>query len=202
VQQQREGQHPLESEEVKTVDPKLVIAMVVAIVSILIAIWAVVSRQRTLRLRKHYGSEYERTAQRVGAQRAEAALLDRERRVQKFSMRSLTAEERTRYIAEWRQVQARFVDDPRGAVTDADQLVTRLMNERGYPMAEFEQRASDLSVVYPRVVDNYRAGHEIALRHEQGLAGTEDLRHALIYYRSLFDELLETSTAGHKREVA
>jgi hypothetical protein len=202
VQQLPEARHLSESEEVKIVDPKVVIAMVVAIVSILIAIWAVVSRQRTLRLREHYGPEYERTAQRVGAQRTEAALLDRERRVQNFRMRSLTAEERMRYINEWRGVQVRFVDDPHGAVTDADRLVTRLMNERGYPMAEFEQRAADLSVVYPQVVDNYRAGHEIALRHEKGLAGTEDLRHALIYYRSLFDELLQTTTAGHKREVA
>lgn len=183
-------------------DPKLVAAIVVAIVAIVIAVWAVISRQRTVRLRKHYGTEYERTAQEVGTQRAEDALLDRERRVHKFRMRTLTAEERGRYVTQWRQVQARFVDDPRGAVTEADLLVNRLMGDRGYPMAEFEQRASDLSVEYPRVVENYRAAHEIARRHEQGLAGTEDLRQAIIYYRSLFDELLQTTAAGQQSEVA
>jgi hypothetical protein len=183
-------------------DPKLMIAIGVAVVAILIAVWAVISRQRTARLRKHYGSEYERTAQAVGAQKAEDALIERERRVQKFHMRSLTADERGRYVTQWRQVQARFVDDPRQAVTEADALVNRLMGDRGYPMGEFEQRATDLSVSYPRVVESYRAAHEIALRHQQGLAGTEDMRQALIYYRSLFDELLETTTAGKRSEVA
>lgn len=183
-------------------DPKLVVAVAVAILAIVIAVWAVVSKQRMARLRKHYGSEYERTAQQVGTHQAEAALLDRERRVQTFRMRSLTPDERARFATEWRQVQSRFVDDPGAAVTDADLLVGRLMTERGYPMAEFEQRAADLSVGYPRVVDNYRAAHQIAVRHEQGMAGTEDLRQALIYYRSLFDELLETKSTADKREVA
>jgi len=94
------------------------------------------------------------------------------------------------------------VDDPKGAVRDADALVTRLMQSRGYPMSDFEQRAADISVDHPQVVDNYRAGHEIALRHEKGEASTEDLRNAIIYYRSLFDELLQTRQPGDKKEVA
>jgi len=114
-------------------------------------------------------------------------------------MRNLTAEERERFVTEWRLVQARFVDDPKGAVTDADDLVARLMQSRGYPMSDFEQRAADISVDHPRVVDNYRAAHQIALRQRQGQATTEDLRNAIIYYRSLFDELLQT---GNRREVA
>jgi len=90
-------------------------------------------------------------------------------------------------------VQTHFVDDPRGSVSAADELVTRVMQARGYPMSDFEQRAADISVDHPRVVDNYRAAHEIALRHRRGEATTEDLRNAIIYYRSLFDELLQTN---------
>jgi hypothetical protein len=100
-------------------------------------------------------------------------------------------------------VQARFVDDPKGSVSDADTLVTRVMQERGYPMSDFEQRAADISVDHPRVVDNYRAAHEIALRHRRGEATTEDMRNAIIYYRSLFEELLNIQPANERpREVA
>jgi hypothetical protein len=183
-------------------DPKLVVAIIVAVFALAIATWALVSRQRMARLRKHYGSEYERTAQQLGEHQAEAALLDREKRVHSFTMRSLTADERGLFANEWLQVQSRFVDNPGQAVTDADLLVVRLMKDRGYPMAEFEQRAADLSVGYPHVVENYRAAHQIALRHEQGMAGTEDMRQALIHYRSLFDELLETKSTVTTREVA
>jgi hypothetical protein len=135
-----------------------------------------------------------------GPQRAEAALLDREKRVKEFPIRELSADERERFVSEWRIVQSRFVDDPRGAVAEADLLVDRLMQARGYPTTNFEQRAADISVTHPRVVDNYRAAHQIAVRHREGQASTEDLRNAIIYYRSLFDDLLETGT--HKKEVA
>lgn len=124
------------------------------------------------------------------------------KRVEKFPIRELAVDERERFVTEWRVVQSRFVDDPKGAVREADELVSRLMQARGYPMSDFEQRAADISVDHPRVVDNYRAAHMIALRHRKGEATTEDLRSAIIYYRSLFDELLQTKPAGEKREVA
>ena len=173
-------------------DPKLLVLIVVAVLVVLGIAWMVVRRQRTAHLQKRFGPEYDRTVRESGPQRAETVLLEREKRVQQFSMRELTAEERERYQTEWRMVQSRFVDDPQAAVSEADLLVDRLMQDRGYPMTNFEQRAADISVSHPRVVDNYRAAHQIAVRHQQGQATTEDLRNAMIYYRSLFDELLQT----------
>lgn len=145
---------------------------------------------------------YDRTAREVGPQRADAVLLEREKRVERFHIRELAADEREQFVSDWRMVQSRFVDDPQGAVVEADVLVNRLMVARGYPMSQFDQRAADISVTHPRVVDNYRAAHLIALRHAQGQANTEDLRNAIIYYRSLFDELLQTGAPHHTREVA
>ncbi len=183
-------------------DPKLVALIVVAIIAVLVIAWAVARNLRTEKLRKQFGPEYDRAVREVGPQKAEPVLLEREKRVEKFQIRKLTADEREQFATEWRAVQWRFVDDPCGAVGEADLLVTRLMQLRGYPVASFAQRAADISVSYPRVVDNYRAAHQIALRQKQGLATTEDLRHAVIYYRSLFDELLETSSTLRNREVA
>jgi len=172
-------------------DPKLLALIVVAFLVVLGIAWMVVRRQRTMNLQKRFGPEYDRTVRESGPQQAESVLLEREKRVSEFSLRGLTAEERERFQTEWRMVQSRFVDDPQGAVSDADLLVDRLMQARGYPMTNFEQRAADISVSHPRVVDNYRAAHQIAVRHRQGQATTEDLRTAMIYYRSLFDELLQ-----------
>jgi hypothetical protein len=173
-------------------DPKLLVLIVVAILVILAIAWMVVRKQRTIRLQKRFGPEYDRTVRESGPQRAETVLLEREKRVHDFSIRELSAEEREGYQTEWRMVQSRFVDDPQRSVSEADALVDRLMQARGYPMTNFEQRAADISVTHPRVVDNYRAAHQIAVRHQQGQATTEDLRNAMIYYRSLFDELLQT----------
>ncbi len=181
-------------------DPKIIAIIVVAIVAAAVVAWAIARNRRTAALKSQFGPEYDRTLRERGsATEAEAALLQRQKRVEKFRMRELTAEEREGFITEWRMVQARFVDDPKRAVTDADDLVVRLMQARGYPMSDFEQRAADISVDHPRVVDNYRAAHQIAVRQRQGAATTEDLRNAIIYYRSLFDELLQTPT---RREVA
>ena len=181
-------------------DPKIIIAIVVAVVVIAAIVWAVARNRRTAALKSRFGPEYERAVRdRGSASEAEAALLLRQKRVEKFRMRDLTAEERERFITEWRLAQARFVDDPKNAVIDADDLIARLMQARGYPMGNFEQRAADISVDHPHVIDNYRAAHQIALRHRQGQATTEDLRNAMIYYRSLFDELLQTP---NRREVA
>jgi len=185
-----------------TMDPKLVALIVIGIIAVLLIIWAVVRQRRTANLKKRYGPEYERIAVESGPRKAETTLLEREKRVEKFNIRPLPLDERERFITDWRNVQSRFVDDPKGAVEQADQLVDRVMRARGYPMTDFEQRAADISVTHPHVVSNYRAAHQIALRHQQGQATTEDLRQAMIYYRSLFDDLLEPAPAGPRREVA
>jgi hypothetical protein len=107
-----------------------------------------------------------------------------------------------KFIDRWKDVQARFVDGPARAVADADALLGEVMTARGYPVSDFEQRAGDISVDHPEVVRNYRAGHDIALRHAQGNASTEDLRQAMIHYRSLFDELVnETEAPAAERQT-
>jgi hypothetical protein len=185
------------------VDPKVLALVVIAILA-LVAIIVVVTRQRRkAALRSRFGPEYERAIRERGSEReAQAVLEQREKRVEKFRIRNLDASERQQYADRWRTVQSRFVDDPRGAVIDADETVASLMGARGYPMADFEQRAADLSVDHPRVVDNYRAAHDIAVRHRKGQASTEDLRQAMIYYRSLFEDLLDGHKPGEVREVA
>jgi hypothetical protein len=173
-------------------DPRTIAVIVVAIIAVLIIVWAVVRHRRRVELRQRFGPEYDRTLREHGVGGAETVLTQREKRVEKFSIRELTLDERERFITDWRVVQSRFVENPRAAVNDADALVTRLMQTRGYPVSEFSQRAADLSVDHPRLVDNYRAAHEITLRERQGQATTEDLRSALLYYRSLFDDLMTT----------
>jgi len=183
-------------------DPKLVVIVVVAVVVLLGLVWLALRKRRTDTLRRRFGPEYERTVREHGATRGESVLAQREKRVEKFQIRELTVDERERFVTEWRSVQSRFVDDPKGAVVEADELVSRLMQARGYPMSDFDQRAADISVDHPRVVDNYRAAHEIALRHRKGQATTEDMRNAVIYYRSLLDELLQSRPPVERREVA
>ncbi len=175
-------------------DPRTIAMIVVAIIALLIIVWGVVRHRRRVELRQRFGPEYDRTLREHGVGGAETVLTQREKRVEKFSIRELTLDERERFITDWRVVQSRFVENPRAAVNDADALVTRLLQTRGYPVSEFSQRAADLSVDHPRLVDNYRAAHEITLRERQGQATTEDLRSALLYYRSLFDDLMTTTT--------
>lgn len=183
-------------------DPKIAVVIAVAVVVVLVSAFVFMRNRRTENLRRRFGPEYERTVQEIGPRRAESKLREREKRVEKFLIRPLSVSERQHFLAEWRAVQSRFVDDPRGAAEDADALVNKVMQSRGYPMSDFEQRAADISVDHPRVVETYRAAHEIALRQKRGQASTEDLRSALIYYRSLFDELLDTTSIGQKKEVA
>jgi len=188
-------------------DPKTVVIVVAVVLVVLAIVWVAMRKRRTAALQSRFGPEYERTVREQGAARAESVLWERQKRVEKFPIRELAVDERERFVTEWRDVQARFVDDPKGAVNEADGLVARLMQARGYPMSDFEQRAADISVDHPRVVANYRAGHEITLRHRKGEATTEDLRSAVIYYRSLFDELLQnkpvgTTPVGTTKEVA
>jgi len=169
------------------------VIVAIAVVALAVVAWGLFQKMRTKRLRGRFGPEYERTVRQIGDRRkAEEELEARKKRVEKLTLRPLTPEEQTRFGKEWKAAQTRFVDDPKGAVADANRLVKEVMQARGYPMADFEQRAADISVDHPRVVSNYRSAREIASRCAEGQASTEDLRQAIIYYRELFDELLET----------
>lgn len=177
-------------------DPKIIIAIVV-VALILIGIVLMIMRKREGgRLKDQFGPEYERQVREAGGSRAkaEAELLRREKRVEKLDIKPLPPERREAFAADWQQVQARFVDDPERSIALADALVADVMKARGYPVDDFEQRAADVSVEHPELVANYRAAHDIAVRRSQGKADTEDLRAALIGYRSLFDELLHSGT--------
>lgn len=173
-------------------DPLILIAVIVGVALVAAAGWYLWQRRRSEELRARFGPEYERTVSEAGDRReAEAELVRRQERVEHLQIRPLIAEQRGGYVQQWRTVQARFVDDPKGAVSDADLLVEDVMKARGYPVADFDQRAADLSVHHPRVVDNYRAARDIARRHRRGEASTEDLRQAMVHYRELFEDLLE-----------
>jgi FtsZ-interacting cell division protein ZipA len=193
-------------------DQSTVVAIVIAVVVVLavlaLAIWLTERKRTSQRLKRQFGPEYERVLQQHGdSRRAEEILAEREKRVEKFTIRHLPTADRDRYAQEWAAVQRRFVDDPAMAVMEADSLVTALMSAREYPMADFEQRTADISVNYPRVVQNYRAARLIVVRHGKGQATTEELRQAMVYYRSLFEELLEAPMAErmgvtHERRIA
>ncbi len=184
---------------------QLIVASVVLVVVILIAVgWFVERRRaRTLAFRNRFGSEYDRAVLTHGSERqAEAKLSDRETRVEALKIRDLGVTERERFVAEWGTVQSRFVDHPKAAVTEADDLINALLEARGYPRASFEQRAADVSVHYPRVMENYRIAHSIAVRLNQAEATTEELRTAMIQYRAIFDDLLQAQTPTEIRAAA
>jgi hypothetical protein len=186
--------------EISTAQIAIVIAVAV-MVAAGIAIWLFVRKRRTERLRTQFGgAEYTRTMKEGGSRRqAEAALDKRADRVEGLHIRPLAPGDRARFVESWGRVQARFVDGPGGAVTDADQLLGDVMSTRGYPVSDFEQRAADISVDHPLVLENYRIAHQSALRQTRGQASTEDLRQAMIHYRTLFEELVrEPETARAK----
>ena len=172
-------------------------AMVAIIAILVLAVIGLVAyiylqKRRSDQLRSRFGPEYDRAIHEHGDRsKAERELQARKERVTQLHIVPLSHDDARRFEDEWRQVQGRFVDDPRRAVEDADRLVQELMQKRGYPMADFETRAADISVDHPKVVENYRIGHWVALENKRGTASTEDLRRALVHYRSLFDELLE-----------
>lgn len=177
------------------------IAIAVAVLAIVFGIFMYVQKQRTSRLRSKYGPEYERLVDQYGNQRkAEEDLAHRERRVQKLHIRDLDRREVDHFASAWQEQQARFVDSPNEAVAKADQLVGELMATLGYPMGDFEQRAADISVDHPLVVENYRTAHNLAGRIGRGEADTEDLRQAMIHYRALFEDLLKRDVS-HSEEV-
>jgi hypothetical protein len=183
-------------------------AIVLAIIVVLLLVGGVVlgflfaRKRRTRVLRERFGPEYERTVKREGdIRRAEGVLEFREKRREKLQIRPLPEADRARFSEDWTSVQSLFVDDPKGAVTQADRLLVDLMQARGYPIGDFEQRAADISVDHPALVENYRVAHDIALRHDKGQASTEDLRRAMIHYRSLFDDLLQASTTERREAI-
>jgi hypothetical protein len=184
---------------------QLIVVSVVLVVVVLIAVGVFVERRRirTRALRIRFGSEYDRAVLAHGsAQKAEAKLADRETRVEALKIRDLGVTERERFAAEWGTVQSRFVDHPKAAVTEADDLINTLLEARGYPRASFEQRAADVSVHYPRVMENYRLAHSIAVRLDEVKATTEELRTAMIQYRAIFDDLLQVQTPIEVRSAA
>jgi hypothetical protein len=180
--------------------PEVVLTLLVIIVAaVAFAFW--LKHRRTAGLKSRFGAEYHRTVSEVGDQRkAESLLHDREARVKRFEIRPLGPERRDRFISIWQQVQADFVNDPKAAVTHADDLLGEVMETRGYPVADFDQRSDDLSVDHPEVVQNYRIAHTVAVRHARGEAGTEDLRQAMLHYRALFDDLVN-EPGGSRMEV-
>jgi hypothetical protein len=156
--------------------------------------WGYVRRRKTAALRQKFGSEYNRAVLVHGSEeKAEAKLTDREKRVDRFTLRDLDSFERERFAKQWENVQARFVDSPKGAVLEADDLVVALMKTRGYPASDFEQRAADISVDHPKVVENYRSAHDTALRVGKLEASTDELRTAMIHYRALYEELMQVT---------
>jgi hypothetical protein len=177
------------------------IVIIAAAVVVLAAVaWAAMSTARRRSLRDRFGPEYDRAVSDAPTRReAEAELRERERRRDELEIRPLSAADRGRYLREWERVQADFVDDPGGAVAEADALIQRVMRDRGYPVDDFEQRAADLSVDHAEVVEHYRTGHAVARRHAREEADTEELRQALVHYRALFDALLAEEPARAER---
>ena len=177
-----------------TMDPQSwdVLGTVVIIALLAIVAWFVYRRNESHRLIDRFGPEYGRTVDEFGSRpKAEAELKARAKRVSKLEIVPLAPADAERFAADWRALQARFVDNPKGSVAEADRLVRELMQKRGYPMGDFERRAADISVDHPHVVDHYRAAQAVAVLDRRGEADTEALRKAVVHYRALFDELLE-----------
>ena len=169
-----------------------IVVILAAIVAAAVAAWWFLNKRRSEHLHQRFGPEYDRLIREEGGRRrAESELERREKRVKHFDIQPLEKQDRERFAQSWQADQARFVDDPKGAVLEADRLVTEVMKARGYPVGNFEERVSDISVDHAQLVENYRAACDIAERQKRGEASTEDLRKAMVYYRALFDDLLE-----------
>jgi hypothetical protein len=186
-----------QKEVAMTTSTVIILVLAIAVVG-LVAVLAL-QRRKTHKLKSKFGPEYDRVVEKEGnPRRAESILESRERRFAKFNIRHLSREECNRFAGEWKDVQERFVDDPHRAVALADNLVNEALRARGYPMGDFEQQAADISVEHPRVVENYRAAHDVAVRDRRGRASTEDLRIAMQSYRSLFELVLDTQVVHHE----
>jgi len=169
----------------------IILVGVLVLALIAFAAWSFYQKKQSHRLKQRFGPEYGRTVDELGSQtKAESELKAREKRVERLNILPLAPSDAAKFSDAWKALQGRFVDDPKGVVVQADLLVRELMLKRGYPVAEFERRAADISVDHPAVVDHYRAAQAIASRGERGEADTEELRKAVVHYRALFDELL------------
>jgi hypothetical protein len=173
----------------------IVVIVVVALI-VIAAVWSFMRSRRSTALKEQFGPEYDRTVQQADKRRdAEAELESRQKRVEKLDIRPLSSADQARFANAWQELQPRFVDDPSTTVIDADALVGQLMEARGYPVGDFDQRAADISVDHPEVVSNYREAHRLAKRNASGDATTEERRRAFVHYRKLFDELLNSGVA-------
>jgi len=178
------------------INPQWIWIAVAAAAVVVIALIAItVRRKRTVDLREHFGTEYDRAVRAKGSRTAaEQELVDRAEEVNSYDIRPLSVRERNRYRDDWAKVEQRFVERPATAVAEADELIADVMRTRGYPMGDFEKHTAALSVHYPKVVEHYRDGHAIIERQGSGQASTEDLRQAILHFRALFEELVGTST--------
>jgi hypothetical protein len=190
------------NQEILMTSPAFLVAAVVIVAILLVAALSISRRQRSghlqrsQALRDRFGPEYDRTLAETGdARRAESELTARQKRVAKLNIRPLTADEGHGFNDQWQAVQMGFVDDPRGAVRDAEALLGRVMDARGYPEGDFDQRFADVSVDHSTTVDHYRSAHEIGLRQLAGGANTEDLRQAVVHDHALLTELIEAQPA-------
>lgn len=178
----------------------LIIVAIVVVVGLVI--WMALEKSRTERLRKNFGPEYDRTVDATSDRRkAEAELESRRRRRDQLNIRPLDPAARQRYAKSWTAVQSTFIDSPPAAIHGADVLVMQVMRDRGYPVEDFDQRAADVSVDHPNVVQDYRAAHAISENNDRGRASTEDLRQAMVHYRALFEELLGDDRETRTREA-
>jgi len=168
-----------------------------AVVFVAVVAWGSVKQRRTKQLKSQFGPEYDRTVESTDSKRkAESELAARKERREQIEVRPLSSAARERYTSQWQNVQAQFVDSPEAAVASADQLIQSVMADRGYPVEDFETRASDISVDHPQVVENYRRGHGLAEKSADGEGSTENLRQAMRHYRALFDELVESDSGA------
>jgi hypothetical protein len=178
----------------ETIDTQtwIILAAAVALGLVAIGAWLYTRRKQSHRLQEHFGPEYDRTVNELGSRtKGESELKAREKRVERLEILPLAPPEAARFSEAWQALQGRFIDNPKGVVVQAEQLVRELMEKRGYPMGDFERRAGDISVDHPDVVANYRSAQAIAMRDQKGTADTEELRKAVVHYRALFDELLQ-----------
>lgn len=178
------------------------VLIAVVVIVIAVVVWLALTKRRTTALRDQFGPEYDRTVQQTDSRReAEADLSARRERREQLDIRPLTTAAQERYSSQWQQVQSLFVDQPAVSLGQADKLVLQVMRERGYPMDDFEQRAADISVDHPEVVEHYRAGQTVSGKAASSDATTEDMRQGLVHYRALFEELLGTDSGTDRGEV-
>jgi hypothetical protein len=175
----------------------VVIIVVAALVCLALLVFAF--RRQSKKLQDKFGDEYSRSVEQLGRSKAEAELQRRESRVRRLPIRVLSDTDRERFASAWRRVQGGFVDDPDGSLTQADCLLAQVMTARGYPVKDFEECAADISVHHSTVVSDYRKAHDIALRHDRGEATTEDIRLALVHYRTLLEDLLAAPVVERAR---